>query len=688
MIALLMNFIVGISAFLLVSKVFKINVLTDFLISFCIIYFSQIVFSELILGLFNCLNLNNLLLLNSSILLIVWLAARNINFVFTPIEKERTKEALREILENKTALFLISIILIFSMVKLGINLVNPPFGWDSLNYHFTFAVEWLKNANLNLGMTISDDPSPPYYPINGSLLYLWLMLPLKNVFLADLGQVPFFCAAFLAVFSLARKVGLSRDKSFYAAAIFFIIPNFFKQLSIAYLDVIVAALFFTSAVCLFLLDSQFCWRHIVLFSMSLGLLIGTKTIALPYSLILLLPFAHLSLKNIRKSYLIFLSILIITVLGGFSYIRNFVDTGNPFYPLDFKVLGHSVFKGVMDSNIYRAHFKIEDYKITKLLFHEGLGLQSLLFVLPGVFMGLPVLIIKRKKNIDLKLAYFFVVPILIYLIYRYVIPLANTRYLYPMLGISIIIGFYCFDCLKLPKKVLQVLVVISAISSCFELAKRQELTASILLSLLFFSSLIFFSKYIKKSLKNFAKPIFIYCLIAIVLSVLFILQRNYIKNEFPRYKKMVKYSGFWVDATDAWLWLNRQTCGNNIAYVGRPVAFPLYGESFKNNVYYVSVNRTDPAKLHYFKNSHYSWGYDFLSLHQNLENKDNYRGNADYSVWLWNILRRQTDYFFIYSLHQTKETIFPMEDRWAKEHPEIFKSVFENRTIHIYKIKK
>lgn len=721
LIALLMNFIVGISTFLLVSKVFRINVLTDFLISCCIIYFSQIVFSELILGLFNCLYLYNVFLLNVLILLIVWLVTRNTNSVFTPLEKERSsltrfklassKEALREILENKTAFFLISIILIFSTVKLGINLVNPPFGWDSLNYHFTFAVEWLKNANLNLGITISDDPSPPYYPINGSLLYLWLMLPLKNVFLADLGQVPFFCVAFLAVFSLARKVGLSRDKSFYAAAIFFIIPNFFKQLSIAYVDVIVAALFFTSAVCLFLLNSQFCWRHIVLFSMSLGLLIGTKTIALPYSLILLLPFGYLSLKNIKKWYLLLLSIFIITVLGGFSYIRNFVDTGNPFYPLDFKILGHSVFKGVMDSNIYRAHFKIEDYKITKLLFHEGLGLQSLLFVLPGVFLGLPVLIIKRKKNIDLKLAYFFVIPILVYLIYRYVIPLANTRYLYPMLGISIIIGFYVFDCLKMPKKVLQVLVVISAISSCFELAKRQELATSILLTLLFFLSLLwrkshkviadhayggsrlwregdFLGKYIKKSLKNFANPIFVYCLIIILLSVLFALQRNYIKNEFPRYKKMVKYSGFWVDATDAWLWLNRQTCGNNIAYVGRPVAFPLYGESFKNNVYYVSVNRTDPAKLHYFKNSRYSWGYDFLSLHQNLENKDNYRGNADYSVWLWNILRRRTDYLFIYSLHQTKETIFPIEDRWAKEHPEIFKLVFENKTIHIYKVKK
>ncbi|MGB4521293.1 MAG: hypothetical protein WBI28_05115, partial [Candidatus Omnitrophota bacterium] len=338
--------------------------------------------------------------------------------------------------------------------------------------------------------------------------------------------------------------------------------------------------------------------------------------------------------------------------------------------------------------IYRAHFKIEDYKIGKLLFHEGLGLQSLLFVLPGIFLGLPVAIIKRKKTLDLNRAYFFIIPIIIYLIYRYVIPLANTRYLYAMLGVSTIIGFYCLDCLKVPKKALQILVVISAISSMPELAKRQELAASIVLTILFFLIVLFFNKPIKKSLQILRNPIFVFCLIIILLSAMFGLERNYIKNEFLRYKKMVKYSGFWVDAADAWLWLNTETKGKNIAYVGRPVPFPLYGESFKNNVYYVSVNKTDPAKLHYFKNSRYSWGYDFLSLHQNLENKDNYRGNADYSVWLKNILRRQTGYLFVYSLHQTKETIFPIEDRWAKEHPETFELVFKNKSIHIYKIKK
>jgi hypothetical protein len=151
---------------------------------------------------------------------------------------------------------------------------------------------------------------------------------------------------------------------------------------------------------------------------------------------------------------------------------------------------------------------------------------------------------------------------------------------------------------------------------------------------------------------------------------------------------MVKYSGFWPQATDAWNWLNNNTSGNNIAYAGRPVPFPLYGSGFKNNVYYVSVNKIDPAKLHYFPDSHYFWGKDFLSMHKSFEEKGNYRGEADYPAWLGNLLRRKTDHLFVYSLHQTKEVEFPMEDAWAVQHPEKFSLIFSNDTIRIYKVLK
>ncbi|MFH0790746.1 MAG: hypothetical protein V2A64_03850, partial [Candidatus Omnitrophota bacterium] len=401
----------------------------------------------------------------------------------------------------------------------------------------------------------------------------------------------------------------------------------------------------------------------------------------------------------KPAYLLIVFLFITGILGGFSYIRNFFETGNPLYPLEFKLFGNTIFKGVMDMSTYRAHFKPEDYRLSKLLFHEGLGIQSLIFIFPAVFLALPAALLKKRgKNHSVKnlsteknlehergIIYFLTLPILIYLIYRYIIPLANTRYLYPLFGTGIISGFFIIGRLKIRKPIITTLVFLSALVSMSELAKRQELITSIILTIVFFFLSPFLIKLIRRK-KVFTKSSFVCLITGFILFGLVLLEKNYIKTEFPGYKKMIKYSGFWPDATVAWEWLNNNTRGNNIAYIGRPVPFPLYGSNFKNNVYYVSVNKTDPAKLHYFANSCYHWGYDFLSLHKNLEKEGNYRAGADYSVWLSNILKRNTGYLFVYSLHQTKEIEFPLEDTWAKGHSDKFTPVFTNETVRIYRI--
>lgn len=675
-----MNLVVVVTLLIVNYKILKLNNFLDSLLSLFILYFAQIVFTELTLGFFGALYIRNIILINLFIFFVIYIATLNKDFLKYPV----LKDTWETFLSNRLALFLFAIILSFGLNKIFINLINPPFGWDSLNYHFVFPVEWLKHGNLHNPITISDEPSASYYPINGSLFFFWLMFPLRNVFAADLGQVPFFIAAFLAVYGIARKIGLDRLFSFYAASLFFITPNFFKQLSFAYVDVMVAALFLVCVNFILSLNKSFSRTNVLVYSLSLGLLLGTKTVALPYSVLLFVPFVYLAIKNKKRAYLAIILLFAVVVFGGYSYIRNFFITGNPLYPLNFKIFGKVIFKGVIDTSMYGAHFKIEDYSLAKLLFHEGLGIQGTIFVLPAVFLALPAAFFKKRKIPDFILAYFLLLPIFIFLAYRFIIPLANTRYLYPLLGIGIILGFYTAQNLGIPRIVTKGLTAICAIASMTELAKRNELVTSIVLTLLLFSLLPLLIKY-ARLLRSL---VFISLFSALIICSLVRLEKDYLKNEYQRYSKMVKYSGFWPDAAAAWNWLNKNTKGDNIAYIGRPVPFPLYGTNFKNNVYYVSVNKTEPAKLHYFKDSSYSWGYDFLSVHKSLEEKGNYRSDADYSVWVNNLVSRNTDFLFVYSLHQTKEIIFPLEDFWAKANQEKFVPVFTNQTMHIYKIKK
>ncbi len=679
-----MNLVVAATSVLIVYKLINFNNFMDSLIASFVLFFAQIIGSELVLGASGILYLPNLIVFNLFLLLAVWFISKDKAFCFN---SKGVRPVLRELAGNKLILACLSVLVGFGIVKFLVNLMNPPFGWDSLNYHFVFPAEWLKNGNLDTPITIFDDPSPSYYPINGSLIFLWFILPLKNVFLADLGQLPFFFLGFLSVFNIARKLRLKDEMALCAACLFSLIPNYFKQLSIAYVDVMVAGLFLACINYLMALSEKFNWRDCLVFSVSLGLLLGTKTIALPYSLVLFVPFVYLTLKNIEKSHFFLLSIVIAVIFGGFSYIRNFIDTGNPLYPLNMRLFGNTLFKGVMDNSVYRAHFKIEDYSLLKLLFHEGLGAQTIIFILPAAFLALPTVYFKNRRNINFLLGYFLLLPLTGYLIYRYIIPLANVRYLYAFLGIGMAAGFYTAKILNMPVKIIKVLTGICLLASISELAKRQELVWAIILTVLLWFLTPFLIKIMKKL--RYSRMVFsVVIVFSVGFCLLMLLEKNYSRNEYTRYLKMVKYSGFWPDAAKAWDWLNSNTQGDNIAYAGRPVPFPLYGSGFKNNVYYVSVNGTDPAKLHYFPGSSYTWGYDFLSLHKNLEARGNYRFPADYDIWLVNLLKRDTDYLFIYSLHQTKETIFPLEDSWAGSHKEIFKQVFGNETVHIYKLIK
>jgi len=161
----LMNAIVILSSFLATHRLLRITNFVDSLICWFIVYLAQIILSELILGALGMLYLDNLILLNLLVLLSIWLFCKN---QAPSLKAARAVANKGEFPRNKVILFILSVIFSFGLVKIFINLASPPFGWDSLNYHFTFAVEWLKHGNLDIPITVFDDPSPSYYPLNGS----------------------------------------------------------------------------------------------------------------------------------------------------------------------------------------------------------------------------------------------------------------------------------------------------------------------------------------------------------------------------------------------------------------------------------------------------------------------------------------------------------------------------------------
>ena len=676
-----MNSIVVISASKFL-RLFNLQSLADNILAFALLFCSQVILTELILGLLSALTISSLVILNSLICLVAIFFIRKRLF-FDGLRFSFKTDSL----SNKIIVFAVSCIVGFGMVKIFVNLVNPPFGWDSINYHFTFPVEWIKHANLVNPITINDDPSPTYFPMNGSLWFLWLIFPFKDVFLADLGQLPFFILCLIATYSIARKIGINKDYAFLCAALFVMIPNFFKQLEIAYVDIMLAAFFLIATNFLLLLNEHFSLENALIAAVGFGLFLGTKTIAIPFGAILFIFFLLVVVRQNNYKKVVFCSIsscVIFILLGGFSYIRNFFLTGNLLYPANIRIFGKMIMKGVLDISYYKAHYVPRDYSLEKLLFHEGLGLQTIILVLPALFLALPISLLKNKSKTNIVFVYLLIMPLLLYLAFRYVIPLAASRYLYSALGIGLVIAFLSLQVLKTNRRVVYGLTLICIIFSLPELVRKSQLVYSFLLTGLIFG--LTFMNFKKLRLGRGTKlAIFSFSAFLFILGLGF-LQKDYLRNEFGRYiKPVMAKAPFWPDAARAWLWLNNHTESSRIAYVGRPVPFPLYGRRFKNEVYYVSVNKGKPY-LHAYPKGRYQRKKEYITLHRNLEEPGNYREYADYSVWLSNLLRHNTDYLFVYSLHQTKEIEFPMEDKWALANPAKFAPVFTNETIHIYKI--
>ncbi|MBP7216396.1 MAG: hypothetical protein KBA46_03825 [Candidatus Omnitrophica bacterium] len=683
-IVLLMNALVALSAYWMTYRLLGFTRCIDGLLAFFIVYFGQIIIVETGLGIANSLFLNNVIIAHCVVLAIVWFLSRT-KLPVTPCQNLR--DSLSSLIRHKVVLLGFAFILGFGIVKIAINLVNPPCGWDNISYHFVFPVEWLKSGTLDTPISICDDPSPPYYPINGSLFFLWFMLPLKNVFLADLGQVPFFIVAFLSVYAICRKLDVRQEYAFFGAALFMLTPNVFKQLEIAYVDVMMAALFFAGLNFLLALRQDFSLKHCVAWSLYCGAFLGTKTSAIIYGLFLIGLFFVLLVGRIKEKqgvgrvfgYLaVFFAIIIIT--GGYTYVKNFLVTGNPLFPADIHVLGKRLFKGVMPFATYRAHWTPEDFNLKKFLFGEGMGGQFIIFVIPAVILA-PLVALKRA-NRGMRCISFYVslLPIALFLSFIFLMPQFWVRYLYPFLGMGFVGAMMLIELARVPAWLVRTLVFACFVASVGELSGHLELFSSMMFSLLFFFSL-------RKLMQARITRAWLIGLGIGLFALLHILNIDYDAHEYDRYAKPLPYVNYVPGDRLAWKWVNDNAHGVRIAYAGIPHMLPLYGRHFKNDVMYVSVNKVQPIKLHYFPEACYTWDTDYLKVIASLEREGNFREHPNYSTWLRNLHSEQIRYLVVYSFRRLKTMVFPLEDVWAGAHPEDFTLAYTNDAVHIYEVK-
>ena len=376
---------------------------------------------------------------------------------------------------------------------------------------------------------------------------------------------------------------------------------------------------------------------------------------------------------------------LLLVFGGYGYIRNFILSGNPLFPLHFEVLGKVVFAGVMPKATYLVRWTSEGYNLVKLFFSEGMGIQLFLLIFPATFIA-PALILfkrrRRKEKTDFALVYFLLLPAILYFVFRYFIPQLWTRFLYPYLGVGAVLAIYLLDHLRVPLKVIRGIVVACFLASIFELSGHAELGLSMAAFIVLFFTLPLLSAFFSQS--KYRRQVTA-LLIIISLAGFYFGQKWYLDHEYERYISEAPYQ---KGAAEGWKWLNDHTDEARIAYTGWPFPFALYGTDFKNDVYYVSINNIHPAQLHLFPEGNLDWPRYRTDIIEAVSMRDeNYRGKANFIQWYENLTAESTDYLYIYTFKFDKKPFSPIEDRWARNHPDKFELVLDNASARIYRVK-
>lgn len=301
----------------------------------------------------------------------------------------------------------------------------PPIYHDGLTYHLSFAVEWLKNGNLNPPFQAYGDLAPPFYPIDSSLLYLWNLIFTRSDFWARFTQAPFLIVIAAAVLSICESLR-SRIQTGFTATLFLFTTRILRY---AHRDqgndVILAALLLAAVAFLIEIHRSQSKLAFAGFPLAVSLAIGTKYLAVAYAPPLICVYLWLIWRNRSPVWLLWAALTLVC-LASFSYVRNWIVTGSALFPASFNLPGLRANSGSLD---FYAHPFAEGCR-TLSEFTDVLG-TSCILIAGGALLFWGIQLRKGFRSIESLL--FFISVISVVAFYT-IVPYRHCRFLlFPLL---------------------------------------------------------------------------------------------------------------------------------------------------------------------------------------------------------------------------------------------------------------
>ncbi len=300
----------------------------------------------------------------------------------------------------------------------------PPglHGFDDLSYHLAAVATWHQHGDLRMLKFSFGDPSTAFYPIL-SELWTWIFIaPFHDSDIAARwSQIPFALFSGLALMSIAQRLGLPRRAGVIAAASYLSIRHVLPVLAFTAGNDHTAAFFTLAAVDALIAASHRPRFGVVAYTgLTLGLLAGTKYVGILFAGLLFFAFILLRLVHQRdrdrdrdgreqrqdgkpplgvlRAAALLLAVALLA--GGYTYLRNVWNTGNPVFPSPVTVAGIEIFDGWEETGL-AARMTWPDAEIDIPHFltqrRDLFGPSFPYTLLPAALLAPFVLLIRRRK---------------------------------------------------------------------------------------------------------------------------------------------------------------------------------------------------------------------------------------------------------------------------------------------------
>lgn len=223
---------------------------------------------------------------------------------------------------------------------------------DVLTFHLPNVARWIQSGSLWQIHEFAADHAFGYYPNNGDLASLAVMLPWENDFLARLTGYPFLAMSVVGVYAIARELGAAQPVAALLASAVLAIPASALVVTEGLSDPFMLATFVAGILFLLRHSRTGTTADLALAGLGLGLSAGTKWYALPAVAIVLAVWLVGSLAARRPLATMardagVLGALVIA--GCITWLaRNTVEAGNPFFPAKVEIGGLTLLDAPLD----------------------------------------------------------------------------------------------------------------------------------------------------------------------------------------------------------------------------------------------------------------------------------------------------------------------------------------------------